>query len=146
MKEIGGFVSLQLRRMILMKGFLTMNEIMMLIVFGIAFLFAVLGILLLTVRTRYKPPRAKRVKLAEFSKRTIAALTVMWFVGALIGMLVVAVQTVRGDYNVALSDLLLYIGAPMTGGIVTYMLKSAYENREKIKRSGTKPQEEENYE
>lgn len=121
-----------------------MNEIMMLIVFGIAFLLAVIGILLLTVRTRCKPPRAKRVKLAEFSKRTIAALTVMWFVGALIGMLVVAVQTARGDYNVALSDLLLYIGAPMTGGIVTYMLKSAYENREKIKR-GAEPQEENNY-
>lgn len=113
-----------------------MNEIMMLIVFGIACIFAVLGILLLTVRTRYKPPRSKRIKLAEFSKRTITALTVMWFLGALLGMVVVIVQTVRGDYNVALSDLLLYIGAPMTGGIVTYMLKSAYENREKIKRNG----------
>lgn len=114
-----------------------MDEIMMLIVFGIACLFAVVGILLLAPRRpRYKAPRAKRVKLAEFSKRTIAALTVMWFVGALIGMLVVAVQTVRGDYNVALPDLLLYIGAPMTGGIVTYMLKSAYENKEKIKRNG----------
>ena len=35
--------------------------------------------------------------------------------------------------TVNLSDLLLYIGAPMTGGIVTYLLKSAYENKEKIK-------------
>lgn len=122
-----------------------MNEIMMLIVFGIACIFAVLGILLLTVRTRYKPPRAKRVKLTEFSKRMVVALCVMWFAGALLGAAVVIVQTVRGDYNVALSDLLLYIGAPMTGGIVTYLLKSAYENREKIKR-GAEPQEENNYE
>ncbi len=131
--------------MILMKGFLTMNEIMMLIVFGIACIFAVLGILLLTVRTRYKPPRAKRVKLTEFSKRMVVALCVMWFAGALLGAAVVIVQTVRGDYNVALSDLLLYIGAPMTGGIVAYMLKSAFENKEKIKR-GAEPQEENNYE
>ena len=96
-------------------------------------------------RPHYKSPKAKRVqKLTEFSKRTIVALTVMWFIGALIGAAVVTVQTVRGDYNVALSDLLLYIGAPMTGGIVTYLLKSAYENREKIKR-GAEPQEGNNY-
>lgn len=123
-----------------------MDEIMMLIVFGIACIFAVVGILLLTPRRpRYKAPRAKRVKLTEFSKRMVVALCVMWFAGALLGAVVVVVQTARGDYNVALSDLLLYIGAPMTGGIVTYLLKSAYENREKIKR-GSKPQEENNYE
>lgn len=89
------------------------------------------------IKPRYKPPTAKRVKkrntLAEFSKRVIAALIVVWFVGALVGISVVAVQTVRGDMTVNLSDLLVYIGAPMTGGIVTYLLKSAYENKEKIK-------------
>ena len=37
--------------------------------------------------------------------------------------------------TVNLSDLLVYIGAPMTGGIVTYLLKSAYENKEKIKQT-----------
>lgn len=124
-----------------------MAEMMMLIVFGIACIFAVLGVLLLTPRRpRYKAPRAKRVrKLTEFSKRMVVALCVMWFTGALLGAAVVIVQTARGDYNVALSDLLLYIGAPMTGGIVTYLLKSAYENKEKIKR-GSEPQEENNYE
>ena len=86
-------------------------------------------------KPRYKPPRAKRVRaLTEFSKRVIAALIAVWFVGAAIGAAVVIVQTVRGDMVVNLSDLLLYIGAPMTGGIVSYMLKSAYENKEKIKK------------
>lgn len=75
----------------------------------------------------------KRRTLAEFSKRAVAALIAVWFVGALLGAAVVAVQTLRGDMTVNLSDLLLYIGAPMTGGIVTYLLKSAYENKEKIK-------------
>lgn len=75
----------------------------------------------------------KRRTLAEFSKRVVAALVAVWFVGALLGAAVVAVQTLRGDMTVNLSDLLLYIGAPMTGGIVTYLLKSAYENKEKIK-------------
>ena len=75
----------------------------------------------------------KRRTLAEFSKRVVAALITVWFAGALLGAAVVVVQTVRGDMTVNLSDLLLYIGAPMTGGIVTYLLKSAYENKEKIK-------------
>ena len=115
-----------------------MDEIMMLIVFGIACLFAVAGMFVITARRpRHKAPRAKRVrKLTEFSKRMVVALCAMWFAGALLGAVVVIVQTARGDYNVALSDLLLYIGAPMTGGIVTYLLKSAYENKEKIKRNG----------
>lgn len=122
-----------------------MDEIMMLIVFGIACLFAVVGMFVITARRpRYKAPRARRVKLTEFSKRMVVALCVMWFAGALLGAVVVIVQTARGDYNVALSDLLLYIGAPMTGGIVTYLLKSAYENKEKIKR-GAEPQEGNNY-
>ena len=88
----------------------------------------------------------RRRSLTEFSKRVIAALVAVWFIGCAVGIAVVAVQTLRGDMTVALSDLLLYIGAPMTGGIVTYMLKSAYENREKIKNSGNMPQEEEHYE
>ena len=75
----------------------------------------------------------KRRSLTEFSKRVIAALVAVWFIGCAVGIAVVAVQTLRGDMTVALADLLVYIGAPMTGGIVTYMLKSAYENREKIR-------------
>ena len=90
-------------------------------------------------KPRYKPPTAKRVNkkstLTEFSKKVIAALVAVWFVGALVGVAVVAVQTLRGDMTVNLSDLLVYIGAPMTGGIVTYLLKSAYENKEKIKQT-----------
>ena len=118
-----------------------MNE-MVLMVFLFACLCAIIGIALIVMRNTQcsKPKAKKKKKLAEFSKRTIVALTVMWFVGALIGITVVAIQTIRGDYNVALSDLLLYIGAPMTGGIVTYLLKSAYENKEKIRRGG-EPQE-----
>lgn len=79
----------------------------------------------------------KRAKLKEFSKKVIVALAVIWFIGAILGAAVVIVQVVRGDYTVNLSDLLMYIGAPMTGGIVSYMLKSAFENKEKIKNNKT---------
>lgn len=79
----------------------------------------------------------KRAKMKEFSKKVIVALAVIWFIGAILGAAVVIVQVVRGDYTVNLSDLLMYIGAPMTGGIVSYMLKSAFENKEKIKNNKT---------
>ncbi len=77
--------------------------------------------------------------MREFSKCVIALLIGAWFLCALLGVAVVLVQLVRGDCTVNLSDLLLYIGAPMTGGIVSYMLKSAYENKEKIKGGHTEP-------
>ena len=67
----------------------------------------------------------------QFSKRCLGAMIVLWFIGAAFGFVVVAFQVIRGDMTVALSDLLLYIGAPMTGGIVSYMIKSAFEDKRK---------------
>lgn len=76
-----------------------------------------------------KPKKAK--KFVQFSKRCLGAMIVLWFVGALFGFAVVALQALRGDTVVNLADLLLYIGAPMTGGIVSYMIKSAWEKQGK---------------
>ncbi len=73
----------------------------------------------------------KKKEFKQFSKRCLGAMIVLWFVGALFGFAVVALQVVRGDMTVSLADLLLYIGAPMTGGIVSYMIKSALEDKRK---------------
>ena len=73
----------------------------------------------------------KAKKFVQFSKRCLGAMIVLWFAGALFGFAVVALQVWRGDLTVNLSDLLLYIGAPMTGGIVSYMIKSALEDKRK---------------
>lgn len=86
-----------------------------------------------------KKRNEKPNKLQEFSKRIIVALAIMWFIGASIGIAVVLIQIIRNDLTVNLSDLLMYIGAPMTGGIMTYMLKSAFENKEKIKKGKNPP-------
>ena len=77
--------------------------------------------------------KKKKATAREYSKRVLSAMIIMWFVGAVIGLATVVVQLVRCDTLVSLSELLMYIGAPMTGGIVSYMLKSAFENKEKIK-------------
>ena len=77
--------------------------------------------------------RKSKFSIKEYSKKILTAMIVLWFLGAFLGFAVVIVQLHRVDMMINLSDLLLYIGAPMTGGIVSYMLKSAFENKEKIK-------------
>jgi hypothetical protein len=57
----------------------------------------------------------------------------LWFAGALFGAAVVVVQLCQKDYTVSIDSLLNYIGLPMTGGIVGYLVKSAVENQQKIK-------------
>lgn len=42
--------------------------------------------------------------MKEFSKRVILMLTGAWFLCAVLGIAVVAVQLVRGDYGTSLSD------------------------------------------
>ena len=75
--------------------------------------------------------KKKREKpFVQFSKRCLGAMIVLWFIGAVFGFAVCIVQLIRGEL-VSLSDLLMYIGAPMTGGIVSYMIKSALEDKRK---------------
>lgn len=82
---------------------------------------------------RRAPMRRPRNKVQEYSKRVLAAMVVLWFLGALFGGVIVVVQVANGSYNTDLSALLSYIGLPMSGGVVSYLIKSALENREKIK-------------
>ena len=74
------------------------------------------------------PMRTDR-KIREFSKRVVSAMVLLWFVGALYGGIIVW----RSGYG--LEALLQYISAPVMGGILGYMVKAAFENREKIKRA-----------
>lgn len=76
--------------------------------------------------------KAKKAKpYVQFSKRCLGAMIVLWFIGAIFGIGVVALQVLRGDMTVSIGDVLMYIGAPMTGGIVSYMIKSALEDKHK---------------
>lgn len=76
---------------------------------------------------------AKRRTTKQYSKRVISAIIVAWFAGIAFGMAVVVWQMIRAPDAVSLDSLLTYIGAPMGCGIVGYLAKSAFENREKIK-------------
>ena len=77
----------------------------------------------------FERARPKNPSFRAFSKRALLFMIVLWFIGAVFGFAVVALQVARGDMIVQLADLLLYLGAPMTGGIVSYMIKSAWEKK-----------------
>lgn len=81
--------------------------------------------------------KKKKSKLQEYSKKAIAAMIVLWFVVAIFGMIVTVYKLKHTAYpeNVSLDALFNYVGVPMVGGIVTYLLKSAVENKQKIKKS-----------
>ena len=82
--------------------------------------------------------------LKEYSKKVLALMIALWFLGAAFGAVVIIIELIAtligtGEYSMALTvhlpELLTYIGAPMTGGIIGYLIKSAMENREKIKKN-----------
>lgn len=68
-------------------------------------------------------------KIREFSKKVILTMIFLWFVGAVFGGVMI------WRTGCELSALLDYIGTPMSVGILGYLLKAAFENREKIKKS-----------
>ena len=84
----------------------------------------------------------KKKRFREFSKKALATMIVLWFIGAAVVIGVVVTQVARGDLTVNTTDLTTYICTPMTGGVLGYMLKSAVENKEKIK--GNVPEQEGN--
>ena len=75
-----------------------------------------------------------KIRIKEYSKIILGAMTVFWFLGAIFGGILAAVAAQAGDFA-ALDSVLRYIGAPMSGGVVSYMIKTAAENKEKIRQS-----------
>lgn len=71
----------------------------------------------------------KKLKMNEFSKQVIVAFVAVWLMAAFFG----AWYVVR--YEVGFSDWLLFIGMPMTAGLVGYLCKAGFENVKKIKDS-----------
>ena len=87
--------------------------------------------------------KIKRSKLKEYSKRCIAAMIVLWFAVALfgIGVNIYQLKNTTTPEVVTVDPLYAYVGLPMTGGIIGYLIKSAMENKEKIKGNITSNEE-----
>jgi TRAP-type C4-dicarboxylate transport system permease small subunit len=68
----------------------------------------------------------------KFSKRVITAMIILFFAGALFGGGVIIYQLIHNPEIVNLDSFLNYLGLPIGGGVVGYLIKSAMENRKKI--------------
>lgn len=82
-------------------------------------------------------------ELKEYSKKVIHLMIILWFIGAIFGAAIIIVEVIAtfvfiysATITIHLPELLAYIGAPMGFGVVGYLLKSAFENKEKIKKGG----------
>jgi hypothetical protein len=73
--------------------------------------------------------------LKEYSKKCIAAMILLWFIVAFFTIGVIVYELIFAPEYLSIDGLLGYVGLPMTGGIVGYLIKSAMENKEKIKGS-----------
>lgn len=60
-------------------------------------------------------------------------MTGVWIVTALFGMAVVAAELKSGTGATSVDSLFGFVGLPMSGGIIGYLIKSAVENKEKIR-------------
>jgi multisubunit Na+/H+ antiporter MnhG subunit len=85
------------------------------------------------IKISFEKRKKKKVRFSEYSKKALTAIITMWFFGAIFGCVAVAIQIYQKQQVINLSDVLMYIGTPMTGGVVAYMIKSATENVPKIK-------------
>lgn len=89
----------------------------------------------------------KKIKKAkhmqEYSKKVIAAMVLLWFISAAFGICVITYQLFTTPEYVNLDSFFNYIGLPLSGGVVGYLIKSAVENKQKIKKGGSEelPQE-----
>lgn len=80
-------------------------------------------------------------KLDQYSKVVLSLMTILWFLGAIYGGIVVLAEVaalyITSAYSVTvhLPELLTYIGGVMSTGVIGYYIKAAFENKEKIKQN-----------
>ena len=88
------------------------------------------------VRRTVQAHRSEAHRTREYSKRLLTGLVIAWFAGMLYGMVFCLLQWRATPDNTSIAELLTYIGAPMSCGVVGYLIKSAMENRIKLRRRG----------
>lgn len=86
---------------------------------------------------RIREALRKPIRLPTVSKRIVVALVILWFIGAIYGMIYCLVELILSafvdSYTVHFGDLLAYIGGPVSGFLIGYLAKSAFETKESMK-------------
>ena len=72
-------------------------------------------------------------KWARRSDTVLMLMLILWFIGAIWGMTIVTVQVFRDSYSIDIGSVLTYIGAPVSGYIITWLIKNLTENNIRTK-------------
>lgn len=73
-------------------------------------------------KMKKKPSPSASIRAALHALR---AIIVLWFFGAVFGMVYAVLQLVLSPATASMDSLLTYIGAPMSVGLLTYLMKIA---------------------
>lgn len=91
-------------------------------------------------KTNKKKPsyKKKRNHLKEFSKIIITIIIFIWLVVMVYGLVLNSYFAITSPEQVEMAPYYEFIGIPITGGILGYLIKAATENKQKIKNNKTK--------
>lgn len=79
----------------------------------------------------------KRKTHKQYSKKVLKVMIALWFIVAVYGMIFSVIQLIVSPEIANLDALYAYVGVPMSGGIISYLIKSAIENKTKINNNPT---------
>lgn len=71
----------------------------------------------------------------ETSKRILYLMVLIWIAGGIYGIVYESIRLAITPETASLDALYAYMGIPMSTGVVAYLIKSAAENKEKIKQN-----------
>lgn len=82
--------------------------------------------------------KKKRNHLKEFSKVIITIIIFIWIIVMIYGLALNSYFAITSPEQVEMAPYYEFIGIPITGGILGYLIKAATENKQKIKNNKTK--------
>jgi hypothetical protein len=69
----------------------------------------------------------------QYSKRLIAALLVAWGIGAIVGGVYEFIRLIIAPETASMDAFYIYLAAPLTCGIPSYIIPNIFLNKEKVK-------------
>lgn len=71
----------------------------------------------------------------QYSKRLIAALLIMWAIGAVIGVIYEFIRLYAFPETASMDSFYIYLAVPLSCGIPSYVVPNIFLNREKVKQN-----------
>ena len=71
----------------------------------------------------------------QYSKRLITFIFVVWTIGAFVGAVYEFLRLIYSPDTATMDSFYVYLAAPMTGGVVSYLIANTLLNKEKVRQN-----------